>query len=342
MHEALFYNTIDDGRVQCTLCPRRCIIANTKLGFCGVRRNLDGKLYCLTYGKVSSACADTIEKKPLYHFFPGSYAYSIGSLGCNMRCRHCQNWHIAHANINASSRETTFIPVEDLIKLTKDTGCKGIAWTYNEPTIWIEYAIDGAKAAKREGLYTVFVTNGFISPDALDAIGPCLDAYRVDLKGFNGKFYPEVAHVKNIQPILDAAIRAKTKWKMHVEVITLVVPGYNDSAEELREIARFIFQNLGKETPWHATRFHPHLDLSQIPPTPVRKLEEARKIGMEEGLQFVYTGNVPGHPGENTYCYRCGKTLIERLGFCANTFEIENGKCRYCKADIPIVGEYGS
>ncbi len=362
-HEAMFYHADDGKKVSCSLCPRKCVIADGKMGFCGVRKNIDGKLYSMIYGGVSSACADAIEKKPLYHFYPGSSTFSVGTLGCNMRCSHCQNWQIAHSRVDNTIRDTSYVSPEKLVNLSLKNKCKGISWTYNEPTIWIEYAIDSAKLAKEMGQYTVFVTNGYIEPEALDAIGPYLDAYRVDIKGFdrgkkegvsegdigvNGKlqdprhsFYKDVANVKSVRPVLEAAIRAKVKWNMHVEIITNVVPGYNDDTEGLHAIARWIARSLGDKTPWHLSRFQPYLELSHVPSTPVSTLEMARNIGVEEGLKYVYTGNVPGHKWENTYCHNCGKLLIERAGFSVSTFEIEDGLCKRCGADIPIVGGFG-
>lgn len=362
-HEALFYNTENGKKVNCCLCPHRCIIADGKFGYCGVRKNIGGQLYSMIYGMVSSACADAIEKKPLYHFYPGSYTFSVGSLGCNMRCGHCQNWQIAHSRADSGGRGTSYISPEELVNLSLENQCGGISWTYNEPTIWIEYAIDGAKLAKKKGQYTVFVTNGYIEPEALDAIGPYLDAYRVDIKGFDRSekkwvletdikvnndledsrhcFYRDVANVNSVKPILDATVRAKTKWNMHVEIITNVVPGYNDDPDELRDIARWIVQNLGDETPWHISRFHPYLELSHVSSTPISTLEMARNIGVEEGLRYVYTGNVPGHKWENTYCHNCGYMLIERVGFNVGTFEIKDGLCTKCGANIPIVGDFG-
>ncbi len=340
-HEALFYEPAgEDNRLQCFLCPHRCVIAPGRLGLCGARQNVDGKLYSLIYGRVSSVCADPIEKKPLYHFYPGSAAYSIGSLGCNMRCGDCQNWQIAHAVADKSAERTETLSPEQLVNNTKKSGSQGIAWTYNEPVIWMEYAIDGARLAKAEGLYTVFVTNGYVEAGALDAIGPYLDAFRVDFKGrFDGsRFYKEVAKIKEPRPILDATIRAKNKWDMHVEVITNVVPGYNDSLEELKEIAGTIKENLGADTPWHVTRFHPYLDLSHLPSTPVEKLEEAWDIGRNAGLNYVYIGNVADHPGENTYCANCAQLLIERLGYYVNIVGLEDKKCRFCDHPFPMVG----
>jgi pyruvate formate lyase activating enzyme len=362
-HEALFYQAEEGKKVGCHLCPHRCVIAEGKLGYCGVRENIDGKLFSMIYGRVSSACADAIEKKPLYHFFPGSRTFSIGSLGCNMRCGHCQNWQIAHSRTDNSGRGTSYLSPEELVRRTIENRCKGVSWTYNEPTIWIEYAIDSAKLAKEKGLYTVFVTNGYIEPDALDAIGPFLDAYRVDIKGLDGytardssgtdikvsgelqgpmhSFYRDVTGIKSVKPILNAAVRAKSKWNMHVEIITNVVPGYNDSTEELHGIAGWIMQDLGDETPWHVSRFHPYLELSHVSSTPVSTLESAREIGIEEGLKYVYIGNVPGHEWENTYCHSCGKMLIERVGFSIRTVEIKDGTCTNCNTRIPIVGGFG-
>ncbi|MFQ5863402.1 MAG: AmmeMemoRadiSam system radical SAM enzyme [Candidatus Brocadiales bacterium] len=339
-HEALFYEpTGEDNRVQCFLCPHRCVIAPGRLGFCGARRNIDGKLYSLIYGCVSSACADPVEKKPLYHFYPGSVVYSIGSLGCNMRCGDCQNWQIAHATLDKTSERTEALSPEQLINYAKKSGSQGVAWTYNEPIIWMEYAIDSAKLAKAEGLYTVFVTNGYVEAGALDAIGPYLDAFRVDFKGRleGSRFYKEVAKIKDPRPILDATIRAKDKWDMHVEVITNVVPGYNDSSDELKDIAKTVKENLGKDTPWHVTRFHPYLELSHLHPTPVEKLEEAWDIGRNMGLNYVYIGNVADHPGENTYCANCKQLLIERLRYYVSIVGLEDGKCKFCDHSVPIV-----
>jgi len=339
--EALLYDKLEKDKVQCKVCMKRCIIADGKRGFCNTRKNEGGKLYTLIYGDIASGWPDTIEKKPLYHFYPGSYAYSIGTLGCNFRCKHCQNWDISHADPESGTRRgTEYVPPEKLINLAKANRCQGVAFTYNEPTIWFEYTLDCSKLAKENNLYTAYVTNGYITPEALDIIGPYLDAFRVDVKGFGGKFYPEVACVKNWEPVLDSTIRAKNKWNMHVEVVTLVVPGYNDDPEELKNLARWIVENLGIDTPWHVTQFMPHLDLSHVPPTPIETLERAYDIGKKEGLHFVYIGNVLGHPKESTYCYNCGKLLIKRLGFSALSFEIEDGECKFCGAKIPITGEY--
>ncbi|MBN2057676.1 MAG: AmmeMemoRadiSam system radical SAM enzyme [Candidatus Saganbacteria bacterium] len=337
LKEALFYEQLAGDKIKCTLCPWQCVIISGSLGICGVRQNQDGKLYSLIYEIVSSIAADPIEKKPLFHFYPGTKVLSLGTFGCNMRCGHCQNWQIAHVklgkNLPANARR---VPVSELVGLAKETNSAGIAWTYNEPTIWFEYALEGAKAAKAAGLYTVWVTNGYIDPEALDMIGPYLDAYRVDVKAFSNEAYKRLARVKDMQPVLDAAIRAKKKWNMHVEIVTLVVPTLNDDKEQLKAIAEWILKELGPETPWHVTAFMPCLEFENIPPTPPATLDKARLIGLETGLRFVYVGNLPGHKGENTYCPKCQKLLIERVGYQTGIGKVIDGKCGFCGQDLNI------
>ena len=346
----MFWDKMDGGRVQCYLCPRKCVIMPDRSGYCGVRKNEDGKLYSLIYGKVSSINLDPVEKKPLFHFHPGTMCMSIGTIGCNMRCIHCQNWEIAHVvlvegvgheegkvfNILAEER-TEVISPEKLMEITEKSEAEGIAFTYNEPAIWLEYVLDCAKLAKAKGLYTAFITNGYIGPEALDAIGPYMDAFRVDIKGFTKEFYQKLAKVSNFETILDATKRAKEKWNMHVEAITLVIPGWNDDDKQLKDIANWIKNNLGDQTPWHVTRFTPQLELKEIHMTPVETLEKARQIGFDAGLKYVYIGNVPGHEGENTYCPKCKHLLVERFGFDAQMKGLHEGKCDFCGELIPIV-----
>ncbi|MFC1637523.1 AmmeMemoRadiSam system radical SAM enzyme [Candidatus Margulisiibacteriota bacterium] len=337
MKEALFYKQLKDNKVQCTLCPWLCKIAPNKVGICGVRQNIDGKLYSLIYNKVSSIAADPIEKKPLNHFHPGTRVLSLGTFGCNMRCGHCQNWQIAHVKLDSPQVPgTEDIPPERVIELAREAKCQGVAWTYNEPVIWFEYSLDGAKLAKKAGLYTVWVTNGYITTEALDMIGPYLDAFRVDVKGFSEDFYFKLTKIKDFKPVLAAAERAKKKWNMHVEVITLVIPTMNDDDAQLKGIAKWIRDKLGPETPWHVTRFTPYLEYSHLPATPIETLERAQKIGFEAGLQFVYVGNVAGHKGENTYCPKCKKLLIERVGYQTEIRSVAAGKCGSCGADLNI------
>ncbi|MGB2770656.1 MAG: AmmeMemoRadiSam system radical SAM enzyme [Candidatus Zixiibacteriota bacterium] len=335
LKEALLFDALPGGSVRCNICQRRCEIGPEKAGYCRTRFNENGRLYSLIYSKVSSSMISPIEKKPLFHFYPGSRWLSLGTLGCNFRCPGCQNWEIAHAKIGVNRDDVHFITPQQSVDLAKEHNCKGISWTYNEPTIWFEYTLDSSKLAKENGLTTNYVTNGFITPEALDMIGPYLDALRVDVKGFSDEFYKKMCHVEDFKGILDVTERAKSKWGMWVEIITNVTPGYNDDETQLRGIASWIKNELGEFTPWHVTQFVPHLELSHIAATPVSTLVKAREIGMEEGLKYVYLGNVWGHPAENTYCHNCGKLLIERKGFYVSQRETKGGKCRYCHADIP-------
>jgi len=309
-----------------------------KVGNCGVRQNIDGNLYSLIYGKISSIAADPIEKKPLFHFYPGSKVLSLGTYGCNLPCGHCQNWQIAHVNYGLGScvLSPESIAPDKLVETVKKAGCQGIAWTYNEPTIWFEYALEGAKLAKEAGLYTVFVTNGYINPEPLDMIGPYLDAYSVDVKGFSNEFYSKVAKIKDFQPILRATERAKQKWNMHVEVTTLIIPTLNDDEKQLKGIATWMVEKLGAETPWHISRFMPCLDYKHLSPTPVETLEKARQIGLDVGLEYVYIGNVPGHQAENTYCHKCKNLLIERVGYQTIIKGLVEIKCQVCGQTIKI------
>ena len=335
MKEALFYTKEKDGAVRCAICQRRCMISEGKRGYCWTRFNKDGRLYSLTYGRVATLAISPIEKKPLYHFYPASRWLSLGSLGCNFRCPGCQNWEIAHRKIDEKATGTEFLSPEEAVRMAKNSGCKGISWTYNEPTLWFEYTLESAKLAHQEGLLTNYVTNGSITPEALDRIGPYLDAFRVDIKGFSEETYRKFANLDDFEGILKVTRRAKENWGMWVEIVTNVTPTFNDSETELRGIADWIVRDLGLETPWHITRFFPHLDLASLEPTPVRTLEKARQIGLGAGLKFVYLGNVAGHPGENTYCPKCETLLIKRSGLSATQILLENGKCPKCHTLIP-------
>jgi len=346
LKEAMFYEKVPDSKVHCFLCPWHCKIAPGKGGFCGVRQNIEGKLYSLIYGKVSSLAIDPIEKKPLFHFYPGSSVLSLGTYGCNMRCGHCQNWQISHVSmVKSAEGKTSFVekePIseyilpERLIEMAKEKNCAGIAWTYNEPIIWFEYTYDGAILAKKNNLYSVYVTNGYMTFEALDTIGPYLNAFRVDVKGFTNDLYLKLAKIKDFKPVLESAERAKKKWGMHVEIVTLVIPTMNDDEAQLKGIAEWIRDKLGKETPWHVTRFMPYLEYSHLPPTPIETLEKAQKIGFDAGLQFVYIGNVPGHKGENTYCPNCKNLLIRRIGYETEIEHVRAGKCEICGQDLNV------
>jgi pyruvate formate lyase activating enzyme len=283
---------------------------------------------------VCSVAADPIEKKPLYHFFPGTTVLSLGTFGCNFACRHCQNWQIAHADPLEAARELRELPVRNLAVLASNNECQGVAWTYNEPTIWFEYVLDGAQAAHEHGLYTVMVTNGYITEEALDILAPHIDAYRVDVKGFSDEQYRELCRVRHIAPVLAATVRAKQKHGCHVEIVTNVIPTVNDDDETLRGIAAWIAAELGVETPWHVTRFMPYLELAHLPPTPIGTLERAVRIGADAGLRFVYLGNVPGHEGQNTMCPSCKRLLVRRTGSAVEDVALRGTFCSMCGANV--------
>jgi len=288
----------------------------------------------LNYAVVSSAAVDPVERKPLFHFFPGSQVFSLGTWGCNFHCRDCQNWEIAVAQ---PARESQIISPQDAVNLARRYNCGGIAWTYNEPSVWFEYTLDSARLARENNLYTIYVTNGYLSPEALDTIGPFLDAWRVDIKGFSDAFYRKLAKIHRWQGILDVAKRAKDKWDMHVEVVTNIIPTMNDDDEQLKGIADWIYSELGGLTPWHVTRFYPHHNLNHLPPTPITTLERALEIGRKAGLKFIYAGNVPGHQSENTLCYSCGKLVIWRHGYSTELVGLDGSNCRYCGAYLNII-----
>jgi len=329
--EAILYEKVPGSRVRCHVCQWTCLINPGKLGVCRMYINRDGTLYNMNYAEVSSMAPDHIEKKPLFHFFPGTYAFSLGSWGCNFHCKGCQNWEISCMDIPRDSRQ--LLPEQE-IELTKQYNCRGVAWTYNEPAMWFEYTLDSARRAKENNLYTVYVTNGYATPEALDTIGPWLDAWRVDVKGFTDEFYRELAKISHWRGILDVARRAKEKWHMHVEVVTNIIPTMNDDEEQLRDLATWIRNDLGELTPWHVTRFYPMRQFTNVPATPIATLEKAYKIGKEAGLKFVYLGNVPGHEYENTVCYSCGRTVVRRVGYDTKVVGLDGSKCRFCGAEL--------
>ena len=332
MKEAMFYEKLENKIVKCNLCSHRCSqIADSKRGICGVRENRDGKLYSLVYGRVVASTVDPIEKKPLFNFIPGSKSYSIATVGCNFRCDNCQNFDISQLPKERNVIVGQDMSPETVVSAAKRSNCASIAYTYSEPTIFFEYAYDIAKLAKKEGLKNVFVTNGYITPEALREISPYLDAANIDLKSFNDNFYRKRCGAR-LQPVLDS-IRLYKSLGIWTEITTLIIPSLNDSEEELRKIAEFL-KEVGEDTPWHITQFHPTYKLIDLPRTPVTTLRRAREIGLEAGLRYVYEGNVPGETGENTYCHNCGKTLIRRFGYHIKENKIKNSACTYCGAKI--------
>jgi pyruvate formate lyase activating enzyme len=349
VQEAILYDKLPNGRVRCHICQWNCRIAPGRSGYCHTRVNRDGTLYTMIYEEISSAAVDPIEKKPLFHFYPGTQVFSLGTWGCNFRCQHCQNWQIAYASHNGEcpsllgeQQTSRRLPAAKAVELARQYGCSGICWTYNEPGIWLEYALDVARLAKEAGLYTAYVTNGFLSAEALDTIGPYLDAYRVDVKGFSDDFYRKVVGLPDTRPwrgILPVVKRARQKWGMHVEIVTNIVPTQNDDPDEARHLATWIRDAIGPETPWHITRFFPHSGLANVSPTPVATLKRARQIGLDAGLRFVYLGNVADPEHESTTCYRCHNLCIERKGYAVRLVEVApGGKCGNCGADLNIRG----
>lgn len=334
MKEAILYEKLNANKVKCNVCQIRCVIPDGECGSCGTRLNNKGILYTLIYGLVSSVAVDPIEKKPLFHFYPATRTLSMGALGCNFKCPGCQNWGISHEAPDKFGKNMQDLTPAQSIAIAKSHKCEGLSWTYNEPAIWLEHTLESAKLAFDEGLYTTYITNGYASPEALDIIGPYLGAYRVDIKGFSKETYRKISGIAKFESILDVTKRAKSKWNMHIECVTNITPTINDDDKELRDIARWIKNEIGEYTPWHVTRFYPHLDLSNIPPTPIRKLEKVCDIGHEEGLKYIYIGNVPGHSYEDTFCHNCKKVVIKRDGFSSQSF-LANGKCPHCKTEIP-------
>lgn len=331
--EAILYDKVGKA-LNCKICERRCIISPGKTGFCQMRENKGGKIYTLNYAATSSVAVDPIEKKPLFHFYPGTTVFSLGTVGCNFRCKYCQNWGISQAELeNIPTRD--MLP-EEAIRLTKEYGCKSIAWTYNEPTMWFEYTLDSAKLAKKEDIKTVYVTNGYMSEESFQEIRSYLDAANIDLKGMSEKFYEDLCEAR-LQPVLDNIIRMHDAH-IHIEVTNLIIPGYNDSEEDLKALITFMVDEVGVEVPLHFTRFFPQYQMQNIPPTEIKSLQKAHKLAKEAGMQYVYIGNAPTADGENTYCPECGEPIIKRDGFSVISDELKKTrKCPKCKASLNII-----
>jgi len=339
LQEALLYDKRPGGGVRCNLCAYRCIIQPGRKGVCQVRANYGGTLHTLVYGRTISQAVDPIEKKPLYHFHPGSRSYSIATPGCNYRCRWCQNAEISQMprerHLIMGSKATPY----DIVEGARRAACRSIAYTYTEPTIFFEYAFDTAKLARRAGIANVFVTNGYMTAEALEMIHPYLDGANVDLKAFRDETYRRYLKAR-LQPVLDS-LKAMKRLGIWLEVTTLVIPGLNDGEEELKQIAGFIAGELGADTPWHISRFFPHFRMTERPQTPLETLRRAEEIGRSEGLQFIYIGNSPGLDGQSTYCPACAVLLIERAGYGVMKNMIKQGRCPECRHPIAGIGMDG-
>jgi len=334
--EASFYSKESQLAVRCFLCTHRCFIKNKATGICGVRANQEGILYALNYGQVIAAHIDPIEKKPLFHFSPGTNSYSLACVGCNFKCTFCQNWQISQAAFSRKIGIDGFmVTPEKVIEEACRHHCPSISYTYTEPTIYFEFACDCASLAKKNGIYNVFVTNGYMGKDALVAISPYLDAANVDLKSFRQDFYHTFCQA-SLQPVLDT-IALMHSLHIWIEITTLIIPGINDSEEELRDIARFL-SSIDRSIPWHLSAFHPDYKLTDVRPTPPEILQKAYTIGKGEGLEYVYMGNIYTERGSNTYCPSCRKLLIERKGFAVIAQQIRQGACPYCGLHIAGFG----
>lgn len=324
MKEAMFYEKLEDSTVRCHLCPHQCKINESKRGICGVRENRNGALYSLVYGKAVARTIDPIEKKPLFHFYPGSTSYSIATVGCNFRCKNCQNYTISQMPKEKKRIAGEDVAPQEIVETAKHNNCRSISYTYVEPTIFFEYAYDVARLAHEEGIYNVFVSNGYITEAAIRTLAPYLDAINIDLKGLSEDMYHKNCG-GHLQPVMDA-IKLYKSLGVWVEVTTLVIPTLNDTEADFRGIAEFI-KSVGVDIPWHITQFYPTYKLSHLPHTPITTLREAREIGLKVGLRYVYEGNVPGEGCENTYCYNCGELLIRRYGFQILENNMNDSKC---------------
>lgn len=331
MKEAMFYEKLKDNIVQCKLCPHFCTIKEDERGKCGVRENIKGKLYSLVYAKPCSTAIDPIEKKPFFHFMPGTYSYSIATVGCNLSCKFCQNWQISQQPKPKNPIIGQTLTPKQIVEEAIANGCNSISYTYTEPTIFFEYAYETAKLAKKQGLKNNFVTNGFINKEPINKISEVLDAANIDLKGFSEDYYKEVCGAR-LQPVLDA-IKQYYEKGIWLEITTLIVPGHNDNKEMLTKIAKFI-AGIDKKIPWHISAFYPHHKMQDVPPTDTRTIHKAIQIGKKIGLKYIYAGNIPGDDYESTYCPKCKKKIIERFSFGVEKINLKKSRCSFCNENI--------
>lgn len=334
--EAILYEKLPDDKVRCTACARYCEIKKGQIGLCGIRGNVDGKLDLFVYGKVISGHVDPIEKKPVIHYYPGSKIYSIATTGCNWLCKYCQNSDISQRRKVEGIDMTPQEVVDTAIKY----GAQGIAYTYNEPSIFIEFARDCGVIARKKGLKNIFVSNGYDTPQSVKMMSEFLDAITVDFKGnAEPEFTRKFIGVPDPQPIFDTLLEIRDKTKIHVEITDLIVPKVGDNLEYARKLSKFIYDEFGPEMPMHFLRFHPDYKMMDYESTPVKTLEKHYQIAKEEGLKYVYLGNVPGHPWEHTYCSECNNIVVKRYGFDIQGWNMDkNNKCNFCRNQIPIIG----
>ena len=335
--EAGYYAAGEKGIVNCLLCAKKCVIKPGETGFCGVRHNHDGKLRSLVHGRVAAIHVAPSEIKPFFHFYPGALWLSLGTIGCNLRCPGCQNWHLAHSRPNPALLSTEEMTAEHVADVAERALCVGLSFTYNEPTVWLEYTLEAAKAARDRNMLSTYVSNGMMSEEALKALLGSIAAFRFDVKAFSKKTYEAIANPGDWEQVKRNAV-AVAGSSAHLEIVTNVTPGINDDPGELAELAAWIKSELGADTPWHVTRFHPSHEFSNVPPTPLDVLEKIHKIGKDVGLDFVYIGNVPGHPAESTYCPKCESLVIERKGILLTHIALDGNRCGHCGCELNIIG----
>ncbi|MCK4224301.1 MAG: AmmeMemoRadiSam system radical SAM enzyme [candidate division Zixibacteria bacterium] len=331
--EAKYYKKLEHKEIECELCPRKCKVGDRERGYCGCRENQNGIYYTLVHSYPCSAHVDPIEKKPLFHFLPGTKAFSIATAGCNINCKFCQNWEISQ--VRPEQVQAYHLPPEEVASYAQESGSRSIAYTYSEPVVFYEYMLDCAIAGKRRGIKSVVITAGYINHDPWLELIREVDAIKVDFKAFTEEFYQDICSGK-LKPVMDALVDL-AQSNIWYELVYLVVPTLNDNFDDIRRMCKWMIKELGRDVPLHFTRFHPMYLLKNLPPTPVSTLERAREIALEEGMNFVYVGNVPGHKGEHTYCPDCKQVVIERVGYRITQMNLKNGKCKFCGKAIPGV-----
>ncbi len=331
LHDARFFKSLSGKNVQCKLCFRQCVITPEETGYCGIRKNVDGALKTFSYGNPAAIQIDPIEKKPFFHFLPGSKTYSLAEIGCNINCKFCQNWRIAHAE--PGELRTHEASPDKIAQESSKFDCPVLAFTYSEPTVWTEYVIDCAAAAREKGIRSTVISNGTWSPEALKKLSETVDAVKVDLKSIEPDYYRKVCDGE-LKPVLDNIVRIRESG-IWLELVNLVVTGLNDGERDFKKLASWVKENVGEDVPVHFTRFQPLYKLKNLSPTPLAKLDSAYHAAKEAGLNHVYVGNVPGHPAQNTVCSRCGKEVVQRTGFLVKVNAIRKGKCPECGVTIP-------
>jgi pyruvate formate lyase activating enzyme len=326
-----YFTSLGGGDIRCELCPRRCRVSGGKRGVCRVRENRDGKYYSLVYGNPCAVNLDPIEKKPFFHVLPSTSSFSLATAGCNLQCKFCQNWEISQ--VSPEDVYSYEFPPELIVQKAQEVGARSIAYTYVEPTVFYEYMMDICHLARKAGLLNVCHTNGFINPDPLRELAKVMDAANCDLKGFTADFYRDLCNGE-LTPVLET-LKTLKRQKVHLEITNLVIPTKNDDASAVKEMCLWIKTELGEETPIHFSRFYPLYKLRNLPPTPVATLESVRAAALSAGLQYVYIGNIPGHQGENSFCPRCKKLIIQRTGYMVGEVRLKAGRCAYCGNPIP-------